>query len=653
MEAGDVVADAGRNRTLHLLTHQAADVFEMRVRLSGKSGGASWAGFRFGARGRLEDYRHALISSNQWVDAAIGADGRLRLDGTTGADALPLSEWIELSLRVGGGRAELAAQAGGARVRLEAAVAPDRTRGNVALLADGGAPQTGERWRFRGWRVSGAGVVAHPERTFGPVLWSQYTVSRGVLKLSAQFPPLGPDDEKICALDVKHKGVWRKAGESAIGPLSRTAAFRVAKWSAARDTPYRVRYRWQGKDYEWGGTIRREPRGRLKLAVMSCDNGYAFPMPALVRNVAAHNPDMLFFAGDQIYEQYGGFGFAREPEPLAMLEYLRKYFQFGWTWRELLRDRPSVVIPDDHDVFQGNIWGHGGRKIPKGMEAGFTYGGYVQTADWVNAVQRTQCSHLPDPVDPEPAGQGIEVYFTELLWGGVHFAVIEDRKFKTGPDAVIGKGFRPEDPRLLDAPGAEMLGRRQEEFLRRWSRSGGGALKAVLSQTILCKVTTHTGPELRPSRIDLDCGGWPQSARKRALEACREARPVMIHGDQHLGALVHHGVEDWEDGPVAFMVPGTANGFPRAWWPEGDPLGRHIDGLGNRMTVLGIANPDKGSNLIPRDSIDPEELAHRKGSGYGIVMFDTRAGTVSFEMWRYRGGQFPGFPQTIRLKRGQ
>jgi len=34
------------------------------------------------------------------------------------------------------------------------------------------------------------------------------------------------------------------------------------------------------------------------------------------------------------------------------------------------------------------------------------------------------------------------------------------------------------------------------------------------------------------------------------------------------------------------------------------------------MTVLAMANPEKGSNELPRATTNPEELAHRKGSGW-------------------------------------
>ena len=290
--------------------------------------------------------------------------------------------------------------------------------------------------------------------------------------------------------------------EKSIDLLSRTVTFRVANWDSSVSTPYRVVYRWEGKDQSWAGTIRREPAvATLKIGVLSCDNGYVFPMTRLVNNVKLHDPDLLFFAGDQIYEAYGGFGIVREPLDIAMLDYL--FWQFGWTWRELLRDRPCIVIPDDHDMYQGNIWGQGGRKIPKDRDKGFTYGGYVEPPEWVNAVQRTQSAHLPDPVDPAPIEQGITVYFTEMMYGGVSFAIIEDRRFKTGPDSVFLEEFaRPSDPAKLDAPGAELLGKRQEEFLRRWARQKDGVFKVVLSQTIFCKVTTHSGRNsARPQRI--------------------------------------------------------------------------------------------------------------------------------------------------------
>ena len=102
------------------------------------------------------------------------------------------------------------------------------------------------------------------------------------------------------------------------------------------------------------------------------------------------NPDLLFFSGDQIYESVGGYGIHRTPVELATLNYLRKIYLWGWAFRDLMRDCPTIALPDDHDVYQGNIWGESGRDC--GGIKGHSQGGFAMHEDFVNAVQRTQTS---------------------------------------------------------------------------------------------------------------------------------------------------------------------------------------------------------------------------------------------------------------------
>jgi len=682
VEDGEVVARSGGGRNLHLLSAQIdGRAFEtsvtVRLHRWGSNPEEAWAGFQLAVQGDLPGYRHALVHPTRSFAAGVRGDGRLFVEDAVSEKAVPLTAPLELRLKADeAGVLELAA--GGVRVsqRLD----PADLRGNLALAAQAPAPRvaepTGTEWGFRDWTV--AGLEQKPEQSFGPILWSQYTLSRGTLKLLAHFPPLGHEDADVARLEIRDGDAWTPAAEASIDPLSRTALFRLDDWDDANDVAYRVVYDWQGAAYEWSGRVRRDPReqSELQVAALSCDHGECFPQERLVRNLRIQDPDLLFFAGDQIYESHGGFGVARDrPTPEAMLDYLRKYWQHGWTWRDLLKDRPSIVIPDDHDVFQGNIWGQAGRPLPPsdGPRPRFENGGFLMPVDWVNAVQRTQAGHLPDPVDPDPLDSGIEVYFTEIRYGGASIAVLEDRKFKTGPGDILTPEQRAaadEDPAAVDVPGAELLGARQEDFLRAWAQESADAdFRLVCSQTIFCKATTHSGRDLVRRVVDLDCGGWPQSARNRAL-AILQAAPdvIMLHGDQHIGSLVRQGVEEWEDGPVAFMVPGTSNGFPRAWRPESpgenrDPgappwSGRYVDGLGNRMTVLGAANPEPGSNTREGQAgLDPEEVAHRKGSGHGIVRLDRSERRATFEMWRHafdaaRPGdadQFEGFPVRLEL----
>ena len=675
-DGGDAVVEATKGTELQLLTRQvtdAASVFELSTTIRFSNPGEIsmkdrvWAGFSIGIRSGMDDYRHRLVHGASSLQAGVRVDGSLFLGKRDTGAVVDPARPVQLTLRHdGNGRVELIARQESAT---EESVAwsgdPATVIGNLALAAESPRKHGDQRGpvivRFESWSVDGLAV--RDEQAFGPILWTQYTLAGGTLKMTAQMAPV----EGEATLELQRGGEWVAAGSSPIDPLSRTAHFRIDDWQATEDVPYRIRFAWEGETHGWNGTVRREPTdaNRFSVASFSCDHGYAFPLPGMVQNVLRQDPDLVFFAGDQIYEGYGGFGVLREHSDRAFPDYLRKYYQFGWSWRDVLKDRPSIIIPDDHDVFQGNLWGHGGRPFPDG--GGQEHGGYRMHPDWVNAVQRTQTGHLPDPPDPRPVAQGIGVYFTAFEYAGIAFAVLEDRKFKSGPAAVLPEDRRKRPPEELDVDGAELLGPRQEKFLADFARKTSDApLRLVLSQTIFCKASTHSGSKLRPGGYDFDSGGWPQSGRKRALQPLlNNPRTVMLHGDQHYGVLVQHGVESHGDGPYAFMVPGTANGFPRAWWPKGPEggaatwTGDFADPFGNKFTVLAAGNPDPGSNTMnPRGKDDPETTARKKGSGHGLTVFDRDARSVTFHLYRYaistdRTGwddQFPGFPVTVPLR---
>jgi hypothetical protein len=65
-------------------------------------------------------------------------------------------------------------------------------------------------------------------------------------------------------------------------------------------------------------------------------------------------------------------------------------------------DRPSVSLPPDHDVYQGNLWGESGDARKTTQAAG----GYDMAPERMNVVYRTQTAHHPDPHDPAPARRG-------------------------------------------------------------------------------------------------------------------------------------------------------------------------------------------------------------------------------------------------------
>ena len=481
------------------------------------------------------------------------------------------------------------------------------------------------------------------------VAFALYTHDRGILKLTAQLYPLRPTEPHEARLEFFRGGRWV---ESMVAPVvfpGWSAHFRVTPWDGTRDVRYRVRH---GQTAVFEGLIRRDPRHKSEIVVasLSCNSSRTTgSRPEIIDRLKAQDPDLLFFAGDQTYRH---------------TEHTAGWIEFGLQFRDVMRDRPTVTIPDDHDVGHPNLWGENGKRS---MRRDNSDGGYFYPVEYVNMVQRQQTWHLPDPYDPEPVERGITVYYTRLRMGGIDFAILEDRKFKTGPQGKIPQmGPRPDhltqplaDPSVLDVQGLQLLGARQEKFLHAWGQDWTGAdLKVVLSQTAFSgAVHMHGGVNDRLI-ADLDCNGWPQSGRVRALEELRRVRAVHLCGDQHLAVVVKHGLQSFGDGPYAFTSPALVNTIYGRWWhPEDERPGPHSvpdsplpwtgdyrDGLGNRITMLAYANPT--------DIQDERQRA----DGYGLARFNKRKGTVTFECWprfstSHRGarGQFPGWPITVQL----
>ncbi len=482
------------------------------------------------------------------------------------------------------------------------------------------------------------------------IAFAVYTHDRGTLKLTAQFYPLLPEEPKQAILELQTDGQWREAATRPIHEIGWSAHFRIEAWDNRQDVPYRVRH---GEAALFEGLIRKDPIDKPVIVVgsLSCNSSRTpGPRPRIIDNLKQIDPDLLFFAGDQSYHHK---------------EHTFGWIEFGTQFKELLRDRPVITIPDDHDVGQSNIWGENGKKAatPQGPGGGFFY-----PARYVNMVQRCQTWHLPDAFDPRPIGRGIGVYFTNLRVGGIDFAIIEDRKFKSGPKGKIPKmGPRPDhiidpayDPAAVDLPELQLLGERQLKFLDAWSQDWTGAqMKCVLSQTAFAgAVHLHGTPDNRLI-ADLDCNGWPQTGRNRALAAIRRAWAPHLCGDQHLAVVVQHGIDQHRDGPFGFTNPAIVNTIYGRWWHPADerpgpssvpdsPLkwtGDYRDGLGNRITMLAYANPEDRTDELKR------------ADGFGVVRFDKQNRTITFECWpRFADvnqgdtAQFPGWPITVNMR---
>ncbi|HUU29273.1 MAG TPA: alkaline phosphatase D family protein [archaeon] len=548
--------------------------------------------------------------------------------------------------------------------------------------------------RFRNFRVWGDKLRARPERAFGPVMGTLYTMAGGVLKMTAQFAPVayqGNPEERYPAplkayLEIKTgdssgNSIWAIADSARITMPDYTAQFRVEGWKSETEQAFRVVYHGEdGKTWYYEGTIAREPGfGEIfslaaftGMGVMgrTADSGPApsdkgpvvgrwtpanvwFPFAETVDNLSKFKVDLLCFTGDQIYE--GKPTAPEQSDRFPVLDYLYKWYLWHWAFGELTRRRPAVCQVDDHDIYQGNVWGWGGRLNMTGEN---WLGGYMRDPLFVRLVERTQCAHNPDPYDPAPVLNDIGVYYTGFSYGGVSFALLEDRKFKSS--------------RYTDESEACLLGQRQLEFLEEWAKDWRkAAMKVVLSQGSYASVQTdREGSVTR----DTDTGGWPKRGRDRALEAFRKARAMIVCGDQHLSTLVSMGLDAFSDGPVQFCVPALGNIFWRWFYPKdqgsgplADPqgcTGEFTDGFGNRFCLLAAANPTDVQFMGDRDQtlrkwnsrpeVNVDSVRLCQGDGVGIVRIDKKAGTYLIECWPYNvppdregGGQFKGWPVTF------
>ena len=494
-------------------------------------------------------------------------------------------------------------------------------------------------------------LLAIPEVTRDKVIcFALYTVHNNVLKITAQFYPLEKGESREARLEIKRDEKWINIGNADIIERGWTAPFRINNWDDTQQVPYRIKHE---KEASYEGIIQKNPANKTEFVIIgftgnSINPGHGGDISKkdLVENIKKIKPDLLFFSGDQVYDHRRHYA---------------AWLKFGRDFGEVIKNHPTVTIPDDHDVGQPNLWGHNGKKstLP-----GASDGGYTMPVEYVKEVERAQTSHLPDPYDPTPINRGIGTYYTNLNWGRISFAIIEDRKFKTGPAGMIPKqGPRPDhirnpdyDPKSVDVPQARLLGERQLKFLDKWSQDWANTdMKVALSQTIFCGGAHIHGKIGGRLHADLDSNGWPQTGRNKAIASLRKAYAFHFAGDQHLGTVFHHGINEWRDSIYSFCVPSIANLYLR-WWkplepgknrePGEDPiLGDHLDGFNNKVTAIAVANPspEKGGDRLTT-----------RAAGFGVIRINKQTRDVTFICWprnvnvsAKNAKPYPGWPFTF------
>ncbi|MFC2110267.1 alkaline phosphatase D family protein [Bacteroidota bacterium] len=713
-----VVCDfTGKNRNLHLLPIQKpAGLLGFTTSISIevlndaiKQTPNVCLGMRLGAKGPFEDFRSAAVFG-EGFDIGLNEKGNLKIGEKIILTPLKtIPKFFKLIVEAVPNDINYTLKISVINLvnndlilkKSEITVEDKDVTGNFSLIADVPGKlkkeiSSKQAAKFSDWAIISEDLEFKEDHFFGPINFAQYTLNKNKLKLTAQLSPIEDIKGHKVILQFKRNNIWNTSEIKTITNPGRAVSFSIENWENSKDIPYRIILELPLKNvvkkFEYTGTIAKEPtrEEEVKTAVFSCNFHFGFPDADVHESVSKLDPDIVLFLGDQFYEGTGGFGAQYEGEfDKRCLDYLRKWYMFGWSYRELFRHKPCAIIPDDHDVYHGNIWGESGKKadVSKGF-GGHSQdsGGYKMTADWVNMVQFTQTSHLPDPYDATPVKQNISVYYTKWNYAGLSFAILEDRKFKSSPKYILPKEAKVNNGWIMSDDfdikkhkdlDAELLGKRQEKFLEDWVTdwSDSSEMKVVLSQTNFATVATlpkgaKTGaviPSLkipekgeyitgdRPT-VDMDSNGWPSNKRDKAVEIIRKGFAFHIAGDQHLATYIQYGLNEHGDSGYAFAGPALNNIWPRRFWPNVDSTnhsednpaykGNHIDGFGNKMSVLAVGNP--------RNMHKEPAVLHNRAVGYGLVTFNKEKRTIKTECWpRFvdpteKNSQYTGWPITIK-----
>ncbi|MGJ8640583.1 MAG: alkaline phosphatase D family protein [Opitutaceae bacterium] len=568
----------------------------------------------------------------------------------------------------------------------------ERLCGGFGLLNNRGS--NASYW-YDDFSGTGNALKSEPDRAL-TIIGSMYTLSEQVLNLTAQLSPVSVASDPTITLETFNGATWDLIDTVSIdntdGLSSYTAKFQVANWDDSEAIPYRIGVTLPTSLDGSGastifyreGTIQQNPvdKNPLVIASTTCQrtqegnvqasgndwtpSNIWHPHDQLWRNIAKQQPDVLLALGDQIYEWTSPTPEDNSSDYNRQHDYLYKWFFWVLQSHEVTKDVPTIAIPDDHDIFQGNFWGEGGNANPGDEDEG----GYQSPGSWLRMVERTQTSNLPDPdpynpIQPAPTtgDLNLNVYFTGVKYGGVGFAVLEDRKFKTGPNNL--SATNPEDQHLL--------GERQHAFLKEWATDWDDQkIKLTISQTPFGSVTTHGSTNYGYFGVNsTDSAGWPEHRRDEAWEHLRLSRMFQLAGDLHVGSVVHHGIDSQGDAGFSFTAPAVGNFFPRIWDPAHTSSGINPQNpetydsyLGDFYNQNGINYPHYRRFYAASNSyefygetrgIDPATY-HDRGIGYGVILIDKQSRLITFECWPTHadpeypstGGQYKDWPITIK-----
>ncbi|MFZ9956787.1 MAG: hypothetical protein ACO3E1_11775 [Flavobacteriales bacterium] len=549
----------------------------------------------------------------------------------------------------------------------EIAISSDNKNGSVAFAVAAG--KAGSEFYFN--KLSLSNLASKKERAFGPISTCLYTLNDNVLNFSAQLMPINHHENDSIVIEIQHDDKWLTLASLAV--KEQQVRLRNMQWNFTQPILYRARLKRNGVYYGnyYEGTIATPNKNanEVRIAAVSCNGMYFIsekgmdyksvwtPYELLEQKYKELNPDLLVFLGDQMYEARPLF---LETNPLLLeTDYHYRWLLWCMEMNDLTRRLPTVIMMDDHDYLQGNLWGDGSRladrHVPDSLPTQYLNhlddwqtdnGGFVMDVDFLNRAQLLQTGHLPETYSKSE--NSIKNYFTTLNFNGVGMAVLEDRKFKSAPlkalpnvPSIIGIALNDTIASdSLDNKDAVLLNDEQLKMLEEWSLNWKQQdMKVVFTQSVFaCLSSVRKGyvpyvsanisldsvlPMHTRLAQDMDANGWPKSGRDTALKVIRKSAALIVGGDQHFPSITQQGINDWKDASYTLTIPALCNTYPRFFMPDSSDYyggNNYKDGFGNKVSMLSYSNPKKNDSL---------PMWYYGAPGFGFIVCDKLAKTYS------------------------
>jgi phosphodiesterase/alkaline phosphatase D-like protein len=408
-----------------------------------------------------------------------------------------------------------------------AAIAAGALKGMPAL-ADVGSRRPAEPGRRLDYPF-GLGVASGDPLPDSVVLWTRLAPH--------PYEPFGGMDDRVVpvqwelAEDDRFRRIVAQGTEVAVPDLAYSVHVDVRGLRAWREYFYRFRV---GPHVSPVGRTKTAPAAgadlrSMTLALASCQawwDGYY----TVYTDMAARQPDVVFHAGDYVYEiGIAPDGGSRQtpvpslfsPETVSLDEYRDRYalYKADPDLQAAHHAAPWIVTMDDHEV--ENNWAGA---ISEGNEPVDRF--LIRRA---NAF-RAWYEHMPVRTSQLPVGPDLQLYRSFTYGSLVDINVLDTRQYRD--DQAAGDGADPPNPGSMD-PARTITGAAQEQWLLDRLATSSARWDVLAHQTAIARLDHTVGDAVT---VPMDTWDGYEGSRNRILGGAYERgvrNLVSIAGDLH------------------------------------------------------------------------------------------------------------------------